>query len=51
MSEEERNLLLQATTEMMTDTEFGARELAGQTFYKIVYAEITNETDEKHFSE
>ena len=51
LNENERNLLLQTTTELMTDKEFYDRELAGQIFYKIVYAERTNSTDGKHFTE
>lgn len=41
INEEERNLLLQDLTEMMMDKEFYDRELAGQLFYRVIYAERT----------
>lgn len=49
LNEEERNLLLQATTEMMTDKEFYDKELSGKIFYKLIYAERMS--DGNHYTE
>lgn len=51
LNETQRNLLLKAVTEMMTDKEFDERDLAGEIYLSLVYAEAENETGGKHFTE
>lgn len=51
LNEEQRDLLLQDLTEMMTDKEFYDRELAGQTFYKFIYAKRVDNEGGEHISQ
>lgn len=51
INETQRNLLLKAVTEMMTDKEFDERDLAGEIYLSLVYAKAENETGGKHFTE